>query len=241
MTEETSASPLVRVAAVGDDLVQGADHLLALQELGSVALRAYRAARERRLKSFLRTLDYEISRHGDKAKERLRDLLESDAGSEILADFAESAVRSSSRVVGAALAVLYTDTEGATYPATFAAFACNALEGLSDTSVNFFLAVTDVQPSDMAVGEQPQFEVYLFDNLLRRNPAIGELAPTMAEQVALINELQDRGLLLREHGSRYGGAGSSGITYGVSQPTKGIRHLLLRAKSILPELKPADR
>jgi hypothetical protein len=227
---------LARILEHGEDLLQGAEELLAIHELGSAALKAYKLVRRRRLVSFLKTLDYEIGKHGAEAKDRLKELLESKDGAEILADFAESAVRSSSRIVGAALAVLYTDTERTTYPPNFTAFACNALEGLSDASIEFFLAVTEVVPFDLAPGEQPGFEVCHLDNLLQRKPEILALAPTMAEQVTLINELQDRGMLLREHASRFGGAGGSGITYGVSVSTKGLRHLLLRAKSLLPNI-----
>lgn len=236
MSEKPKAVSLARILEQGEDLLEGAEDTLGLHELGSVAFKAYKAVRRRRLISFLKTLDYEIGKHGPAAKGRLSELLESDDGAEILADFAEAAVRSSSRIVGAALAVLYTDTERSTYPPHFIAFACNALEGLPDASIEFFLAVTDVVPLDLAPGEQPDFEVYHFDNVLQRKPEILQLAPTMVEHVALINELQDRGLLLREHASRFGGAGGSGITYGISASTKGLRHLLLRAKAVLPDI-----
>jgi len=233
MAEDSSEKRgLPAVILEGIDEYEG---LLQTMPLIGKAYKVYRWVHRRRLEGFLQALDYEIGREGDSARERLDQLLGSEEGAEVLADFAATAVRNSSRTVGAALAVLYTDTDHATYNVEVKAGLCQAVDGMSDRLVEMFLALTEVETSDLAHGEQDEFPVYHLDNLLVRNPSIKTIAPTVAEQTAMVEDLQGRGLLLRERASRWGGPGGSSITYGFGPLTGHARRVLRRAKGVLKE------
>ncbi|MES2304658.1 MAG: hypothetical protein V4558_04085 [Gemmatimonadota bacterium] len=185
-------------------------------------------------------LDYEVARNGGEARQRLDELLATEAGAEILSDFADTAVRTASRTVGAALAILYTDSDNASYAPELKGQACVALDGLSDRAVDLFLYLTEVEETDRAPDGAVESPVYFFDAIRARKPEISTLAPSLAVQIALIDDLQNRGLLLREHTMRWGGAGSTGVTYIVGDFTQVMRRLLLRARSVLPDIPPIE-
>ena len=66
-------------------------------------------------------------------------LINSTAGVEVLADYIDKVVRTSSKTASAALAILYADVDDKSYSPEFKLSAAIALEGISEEAIDSFL------------------------------------------------------------------------------------------------------
>ena len=206
-----------------------------------------------RLSTFLAALETGESELGETEKQRFRGYVGSELAQELLLDYSQTVIRTSSRVAIAALGLLFPDQIDERYPPRFRRLACEVLEGISDDDVDAFLALADLADAFIlevrrqAPGvELPKFTPVVGGMVRGRGDGKGpyvvigaegekaadRLGLTPAQAYAACERLQTRSLLLRDFVD--GGWGSSSyLTFGLADDHERFRGLLGRARDLV--------
>jgi hypothetical protein len=205
----------------------------------------HQATKKFRLHFLLRSIEFRQRRLGPDERLNFERWIESDAGQELIADFAETAVRTSSRIAIAALGILYAHRDDGRFTPQFQRLACEALDGISDDLVTEFLDIMAFCDQLLASSEYPESKGQVETNLGRYSRALPYLHVWPSEDrvakasnrsveqlVVSTRALTNRGLILPI--ARTGGYGGDPIlTVGISDDTRRFQALLAEAKELL--------
>jgi hypothetical protein len=184
--------------------------------------------RTTRIKRFLHSLASAAEELNEKQRKKLSDIISSDAGAELLAEYADSVVRTSSQTAIAGLALLYADVNEERYSRDFKASACLSLQGISENLIEIFLQLS--RAPEVATPIEGVYPVVICNQALVDNlPELGKLLAKPEQRIAYVNELIRRGFFLPDYATRYGGS-EVVCHFGISDTTLKFQELLLRAK-----------
>lgn len=226
---------VARVRPVAGELATA----LGLDQLLAIAVGTKKA----RLDVFLRALGETKATLGREERERLDELLQDDAGQQLLTDYAEAVVRTSSRIANYALGLLYGSPSESAYSASFRRNACESLVGISDdlivTYLDLLLYATGRlsgsntaqgvhQVAGGAVDRMGPFVIVLLEG----NQTADSLGRSLESLIVAQRYLIGRGLLLPDWAAsgRYGG--SPAVAFGIGDETRQYEHLLRRARQL---------
>lgn len=234
--DNNSRQGLVRAVDGIVETVDDYEALLKLAPVGRYVVAAYRWARNRRIATFISALDAGTKRLSREEQTRFNAYLESKPGLELLADYAEATMRSRSRVVTAALAVLYSDPDHFRFPSGFKASAVSALEGLDDNVVEAFLILA-AERANLPTAPGAAYQVFaLRDAVVANSQAMTRWSSQGLAWVSVIRELVQRGLLAPDSsaGMRLGDEDQSWCVYfAFSDASDLFAELLSTARSYL--------
>ncbi len=106
---------------------------------------AYKYQRVRRIRTFLFGLDSSVEDLPREDRARFDEYISSEEGGRLLADFVDEVVRNRSQTALASLAILFSSRPSAP-DLDFTARAARALEGISERTIDTFLAIFRVRP-----------------------------------------------------------------------------------------------
>jgi len=226
-----------------DRFVAVRSELEALPWFGSL-MAANEGIKKWRLHSFLRAVDTAEGQLDPQARERLRDAANKLEGAELLVDYAERVVRTSSRIAITAFGLLYADPDDVVYTRGFRRLACEALEGISDDLVDLFLALLEAadfmisrpRPSTGTSHQVPGGTVDVAGPFVIVLPQEDFLVERIGVEAARLysghQQLTGRGLILADPSSgRFGGARS--LAFGIGDDTRRFQGLLGQARDVL--------
>lgn len=204
---------------------------------------AHRSRTKLRLHHFLNSIGRGEADTSPEGRARLAEELRSDAGQEMLADFADTVVRTGSRIAVAALGLLYARRDWREIDDRFRRQACEALDGISDDLVRLYLALlTDVDAilgkgrsgtpgvhplgQGVAIDDSGPYPVLIVNRPeLRERTGIEDTAA-----VAGVSFLIRRGLLLPDWASA---RMSNGLAFGIGSETRQFQQLLGEAQRLV--------
>ena len=114
---------------------------------------AVQGTKKLRLHYLLRSIAFRQEQLGDEQRDDFKRYIGSEAGQELLTDYAETTVRTSSRTAIAALGILYAHHDDGRFSPGFRRNACEALDRISDDAVRLFL---DLLKIAREIPNQPQ-------------------------------------------------------------------------------------
>jgi hypothetical protein len=162
----------------------------AMVETGEQVLEGVRAHRLAKLRMFARTFDWCAASLQEEERHKIREILESELGAELLDDYVKKVVDTLSPIVRAALAILFADELVNRYSSAFHRMAARALAGLTDGEVDLFLKFDEIKEDSelfhnvrLSVGN-----IASFADELRIEPSVG---------YGLVDSLMNRGLMPR--------------------------------------------
>ena len=195
------------------------------------AISAYQWVKQKRMTLFLKTLAKSEENLTEYQKEKLQKILSSEDGKELLAEYADSVIRTSSRTGIAALAILYGDVDDKKFRGAFKSLAALSLEGISEEAVDLFLALSEGQRFSKLVDDKGPYKIYFCDNhFLSYFPDLNYLLNQPAEIVAITNDLIRRRLLVPDHAYSRIGGGEVSIPFGLSETSILFQKLLKLAR-----------
>jgi hypothetical protein len=200
---------------------------------------AYRWFKTLRAKHFLRALSKSAEKMDEEDKSRLQDILKSKEGAEILADYVDVILRTSSKSAIAALALLYSDVKEQRYSLSFKLAAITVLEGISEQSIDAFLELLEVNTfiPNKNQSNVPYPVAVASDDLINSlNSPVRELLKPPETRITIISDLIRRGLLLPDFVSSRWSDGDFYLTFGVSEEVKKYADLIRKARQLLPNI-----
>jgi len=219
------------------DLIGEAGELSKYMPYAKYVVGAYRWYRGYRARHFLKSLSTAADSFDKDGKARLEELLRSKEGGELLSEFVKTILNTSSKSAITAMALLYADVYGEKYSTEFKLSAVNAFEGISEQSIDAFLALSSVDSFIHALNlpKVPYPVAIASDKLISglSSPAKEILEPPEI-RVTIISDLIRRGLLLPDFASARLGDGGVGLTFGISDFVYKFVELMQRARSLLP-------
>ena len=189
-----------------------------------------RLLQAKRLKWFLRALERKLSENPSEAKARLHKILSDPKAAELLAEYSEAVIRTSSRLANAALALLYADQADLRYTRDFKSRAAMAFRGIEDRTIKFFLVLAAGLGQEASDTSDP-YQRYYLGTLVNGAPALAVVEPSPEGRFQMLFELQRRGLLLPDWSSGGWGGGESG--FGIGRDAASYRDLLIAATDAL--------
>lgn len=195
--------------------------------------KAYRWIRKKRIVHFLRSLDSALSGTDEREREKFEKYVFSDPGQELLADYSDTVLLTSSRIAQSALALLFADVDNAKYSEAFKRMATTSLRGCSDQLVHLFVHLLEL-PFEQR-NEAPYAVRFIDPADLDRFSVLHCLAATNEEAIIFTNDLIRRGMLMPDHaGGRLGGdEGDWSFVFGISNDSMTFLTLLKRAEAML--------
>jgi hypothetical protein len=196
------------IATKADEFAHDYGDLVGVVPYASEVVAAYRHVRQRRVRSFLRGLAGATAGLGPADSERFRAHIRSLPGQELLAEFAETSLRSRTQTATSALALLYADFEGKRFSAAFRSDAVPALEGLTDRTIDAFLLLSRhgtvlFRPPDQG----PYPVVAVTGSVVATQPLLSAWSTEASAWFGAVTDLIQRGVLATDWaaGSRIGG------------------------------------
>lgn len=110
------------------------------------AVSAYNWYRKRRISLFLKSIDFSTKPLPQAEKDKFDKYVNSKIGRELLAEYSDTVLRTSSEVAIAALGILYADTENEIHNLEFKRISCRALEGATDILLEGFIFLCELDP-----------------------------------------------------------------------------------------------
>ena len=228
----------MNLTTISEQISEFDDEIKELKELVPYAkniVSAYKWAKKKRIVYFLRTLNQEISEWNFEQKEKFEKHILSGAGSELLSEYSDTVLRTSSRIGISSLALLYSDVSNDIYDSSFKRTACYAIEGINDISIEMFLLLMSLPIKHQ--DEKPYIIHFLKEEDIKNSNELNNLIGNPDNIFALVNGLIRRGILLPDHTS----GRLSGRTWSCIYGSGGITHqfikLFLRAKEALLKSK----
>ncbi|HLF37376.1 MAG TPA: hypothetical protein VI520_05525 [Anaerolineales bacterium] len=220
------------------DLADEAGELAEVAPYLKYVVGAYRWYRSFRARQFLRSLSSATQSFTSEQRQKFEQVIKSDIGSELLADYAEKVLRTSSRTAIAALALLYADVDDVTYSREFKRATMIALEGISEDRIDAFVELSQVDEfiPDKNLPNVPYPVAVANDKLIAAlSPEARELLESPELRITIISDLIRRGLLMPDFASARLGDGGVGMTFGITQQTARLRSVILHARQLLSE------
>lgn len=169
------------------------------------AYKAYQWVKGLRMKRFLKSLGKAAEYLTESERKRLDQIISSKKGSELLAEYADSVLRTSSKTAITALALLYADLDDERYSPDFKRRASISLDGISDHQVDFYLELLvahDRLDDNQKSGSDRAYSLSNISEIEQHHPEIDRLEDSYEGKIALINDLTRRGMLLPKYGLR---------------------------------------
>lgn len=211
-----------------DDITSIDDDIQELIPYVQQCAKAYKWVRKKRLLRFLRTLDTQVGAWSEKDRDKFGKFVDSEIGQQLLADYSDTVLLTSSRIAQAALALLFADINNKNYTLRFKQFCCSALKGCSDQLIELFILLMELPLTRHDSNPYPVRFVKMQDE--QAQPQLFVLVDSPADLFSSVNDLIQRGLLMPDHSSgRLGGEGWSCI-FGVAEGSKNYLRLLSEAK-----------
>ncbi len=231
---------LMRTVEIADEALEEYGDLLKLAPMAKYVVAAYKWTRTRRIRTFILGLDATSRQLSDAERERFTKYVRSKAGIELLADFAESVVRSSSPTVIGALAVLYSDRDNDGFDAQFKARAVQSLDGLAERIIDAFLVLMDNRADIAPVPDEGPYPTHaLRDAVVTMSPQLAKWSADGSAWVSAIHELTRRGLFAPDpsSGMRLGDDHQTWCSYfGISDDTERFADLLRTSRECLKQV-----
>lgn len=135
----------MRDEEIADVVLSGGDpwSVVKTMRFGPAAVRAYQAVQAWRMRMFLRGLDDLADELPPEQQQRFEFYVNDAQSARLLADYADTVVRTSSETVIGTLAILYADYENRVMTPEFKAGAIRAFDGLSETRIDAFLQLME--------------------------------------------------------------------------------------------------
>ena len=194
------------------------------------AISAFNWYRKRRIMVFLKSIDVASNSLQQEDKKKFEKYLNSNTGREILAEYSDSVLRTSSNTAIAALGILYADVNNDIYTDDLKRIACRAFEGATDGLLDSFVLLCDLEtkPED---GPYPLCHLRKED--FEAEQKLQETIGTAEDVFALINELIRRGMLLPDYVPSRISSKQWFINYGVTDISIKLKDLIMKAKTYL--------
>jgi hypothetical protein len=219
------------------DIVSEFDELGKLFPYAKQIIAVYNFVRIKRMKWFLKALSSTQDKLTSKEKNRFEKLLESDEGQELLAEYADSVINTSSKTANIALAILFGDIKTESFEKTFKILAAPVLRGITENVVDLFLAlienkelleISDIPPYPIwACREDFVSQVFDVDSEFRDASVL----------YSVFGELIRRGLLAPDHVLGWIADPGISIHFGITKTSMSFYHLLNRARNIAKQLQ----
>lgn len=213
-----------------DELPDDFDELAKLIPYLKVTWKAYKFVQQKRIVLFLKAMNETSGGANSKDKEKFSKYINSNLGKELLSEYADTAIRTSSIVAIAALGILYGDMDDSRYPAGFKRLACFALQGSTDHLVEAFVTLVDLPPSS-TVGPYPIHS--LSQDTLESSQELERIIGNAEDAFAYVNDMIRRGLFLPDYAPSRSAGGGWFINFGCTEISHNLRDLVLKAKDIL--------
>ena len=200
-----------------------------------MAAAAYTLVRKQRIIRFLKSIHTKSNAWDAGKKKKFEKYIQSDVGTEILSDYADSVLLTNATLAHACLALLYSDFEGHQYTQSLKLHAVSALRGCSNQSLLVFVHLLSM---DLSPQNDPPYEVRLItDGILTREPHLGAFVGDETELLTVVDDLSRRGLFLPDHAGARAGATKPHWFYplGVSSLTVEYLALIGQAETLLTD------
>ena len=192
---------------------------------------AYKNRQEKRLVEFLECIDlrYDLMSIEDQVK--LNEYIESDIGQDLLASYATTITQTSSRGVRMAMALLYCQDSEFDFDDSEKSLFATAMNGITDDIISFFIHTTKLEAQ---IENLPYPRAGIHNNNFHEFSEVGWDEESI---FVYVNDLMGRWLLLPDPASYSGGGMGGGdgwaIWFGVTEKSKKIAHLLIKAEALL--------
>ena len=194
------------------------------------AISAYKLYRKWRISLFLKSIDFASDSLPQKDKAKFEKYISGQVGRELLAEYSDSVLSTSSKIAIAALGILYADVNNDIYTDDFKRIACRSLQGVTDGLMEAFILLCELEFKSEA-GPYPLCK--LNEDEFQANTALKERIETAEDAFACIAELIRRGMFLPDHIPSRVAGGKWFINFGVTEISLEIKKLLLKAKTFI--------
>lgn len=197
---------------------------------------AVRWARIRRIRAFLRGLNGSVSTLSEEKKRTFDHFVRSELGRELLADYADAAIRSRSETAVAALAILFGDADNERFAQAFRAAAARALDGVDERTVSAFLLIMENVKGLPRIPDETYPTIALRDSVLESSASLAQWSKDGPEWVVAVQDLVSRGLLLPDvqSGMRFGDESQTWCAYFVvGKGSEDYVRLLIEARALV--------
>ena len=194
-------------------------------------------ARRKRIKTFLYGLDGAKSELSEADRARFEAFINSDAGRELLAEYADAAVRARSETAIAAFALLYSDPTDSLFDRDFKASAALALDGISERVIDAFIVLMSEREALPKTPDRGPYPVFVLRDTPGTMPdALCRWSTRGNEWLAAIHDLVAREILRPDAsaGMRLGDENQTWCCYfGVDRTSEAFAALLMQARRYL--------
>jgi hypothetical protein len=219
-----------------EDFVSEYDELAKLFPYAKQVVAAYKFVREKRMKRFLNTLSNAQEQLTSGERKYFGKLLESEDGQELLAEYADSVINTSSKTANIALALLYADVKTESFDESFKTLAALALRGISESAISLFIILI-MNKDLMRMDSDPPYPLWTFSEKF-----IAEVFDVNSEfrnapfLYSSVSDLIRRGLFAPDHVLGAFVEPRIIISFGITEITMSFYDLLSRAKEIAKQL-----
>jgi hypothetical protein len=172
---------------------------------------------------FLKSIDFSTKPLFQAEKDKFDKYVNSKIGRELLAEYSDTVLRTSSEVAIVALGILYANTESEFYNFEFKRIACRAMEGETDILLEGFIFLCELDPKPE---KGPYLLHLLTQEFIESNPQAKEIIGSAEDAFALVDHLIRKGMLLPDHVSSRIGGDKWFINYGVTDISIKIKDLI---------------
>lgn len=194
------------------------------------AISAYKLYRKWRISLFLKSIDFASHSLPQKDKAKFEKYISGEVGRELLAEYSDSVLSTSSKIAIAALGILYADVNNDIYTDDFKRIACRSLQGVTDGLMEAFILLCELEFKS-ETGPYPLCAID--EDELESNTALKERIETAEDAFACIGELIRRGMFLPDHIPSRVAGNKWFINFGVTEISLEIKKLLLKAKTFI--------
>lgn len=179
-------------------------------------VKAFRAGQFFRAERFIRGLDA-IEKNGTaKDKQKLEEVLESKYGQQVLNEYLDTVLSSSSPTATYTLALFYADIDNQDFSEKTKRLICEGLRGIPEDLVEFFLAVYEHYHGKPTMDKEPYSVHFLRLSQLYSSPLkLSSFQELSIQAHALIR----RGIFLPDYASGRLGGGERSVTIGIGELT----------------------
>ncbi|MEZ9461558.1 hypothetical protein AB4178_07500 [Vibrio splendidus] len=204
--------------------------MMEIQTIGKGALgvlsclkSAYDESRKRKIDTFMKYIDTRYEVMSVSEREQLKDYLKTNEGQDLLSDYVNNALNTSSKTVVMAYALLYCDDPDFGFMPSEKRSIISSLQGISDELVSLFLELTKLKPTH-------EFEMF---NRVLVTYQIGEKIEHGGNLYVDVADLIRRGMLLPDPKPSATDSSDWDITFAVSPRALQCARLLEKSKSLL--------
>jgi len=229
MSIEDNGASIV-LPKLSDELIDDMDEILKITPYAKTVLDIFKWAKKKRIVVFLKSLSSATGEFDEKSRERFNNIISSEEGAELLSEYVDSVLKTSSITANAALAVLYADCDNKMFSKEFKTVACYGLSGITDELIELFLALFTLHDLPTSKEEGPYPIHFLRKDVIDKLRTVGVKAMEDSTYIVYIEDLIRRRLLYPDYiQGRIAGEGFS-IPFGVGSGSMEYNKLLRKAK-----------